>query len=186
MAADPRWLEILKAGGGQAAAAAIACGLFLLAASKEWMPPPEPWMIHGAVFGLALFGLLAVVAVASAANRLFPVRVWFLHYYNRRQRKRLAEAYIPHMTPKEREIIGYLLNKNQKMFTAAHDGGYAVTLISRGIIIRALQGGQGFYQDDTPFAVPDEIWEVFVAHKDKFPYTRDDEEYVTHPWRRPF
>ena len=37
------------------------------------------------------------------------------------------------MTDKERQIIGYLLRYRQKSFTCASDGGYANTLVSRGI-----------------------------------------------------
>lgn len=50
MAADPRWLEILKASGGQAFALSGACGAILLAAHLEWIPPLEPWMVQAAVF----------------------------------------------------------------------------------------------------------------------------------------
>ena len=65
--------------------------------------------------------------------------------------------YIPHMTRNEKRIIGYLIHHNDKMFTGAVDGGYAVTLISRKIVVRALQGGQAFDAEDTPFAIPDDV-----------------------------
>src|ERR1035438_7219151 len=56
-----------------------------------------------------------------------------IYYINLRRSKREVERYIPHMTTKEREIIAYLLAKNQKTFLAAIDGGHAATLLSRGI-----------------------------------------------------
>jgi len=87
------------------------------------------------------------------------------------------------MTLREKTIIGYLLHHNQKMFTGADDGGYAITLISRKIVVRALQGGQVFYGEQTPYAIPDNIWDVLVAHKDQFPYDPPKEKPEVHPWR---
>jgi hypothetical protein len=59
-------------------------------------------------------------------------------------------------------------------------------LISQRIIVRALQPGQVFYADDTPFAVPDPVWKVLVKHRDKFPFTEPDRyERRGHPWRVP-
>ena len=58
-----------------------------------------------------------------------------------------VQKYISLMTPKEREIIGYLLAKNQRMFTYKLDGGYASTLISRNIIRCALQHRQMLFSN---------------------------------------
>jgi hypothetical protein len=184
MTPDPRWLEILKASGWQTAAIAIACGLFLLSAHLGWLPPLDPWMILLAVAGLLLCGCLAVASFFSALFKFFPIHKWFAHWINIRRQKRAARNYIPHMTSEERQIIAYLLAKNQKMFTCAHDGGYATTLISRGILVRALQGGQVFASEDMPVAVPDHIWDVLLAHKDQFLYKPEKGE--THPWRVPW
>ncbi len=71
---------------------------------------------------------------------------------------------ISQMDSKEREIIGYLLAKNQRMFTNTPDGGYANTLISKGIIILALRPGQAF-SNETPFEVPEHIWNVLLKYK---------------------
>ena len=168
MTPDPRWLEILKASGWQTAAIAAACGLFLMAAHLGWLPPLEPWMELIAVAGLLLFGCLAVASVLSALLKFFPIQKWLLHWITFHRQKRAARNYIQHMTPKERPIIAYLLAKNQKMFTCASDGGYATTLISRGILVRALKSGQVFATEDMPVAVPDHIWKVLVAYKDQF------------------
>jgi hypothetical protein len=48
------------------------------------------------------------------------------------------------LTKKEREIIAYLLHHGQRMFTANLDGGHAATLMSRGIVRKALRAGQVF------------------------------------------
>lgn len=54
---------------------------------------------------------------------------------------------------------------------------------SQGGVVRALQGGQVFYEDDTPFAIPDQIWDVLWAHKDAFPYKPPKGESEVQPWR---
>ncbi|MDX2074361.1 MAG: hypothetical protein SFX19_08380 [Alphaproteobacteria bacterium] len=86
------------------------------------------------------------------------------------------------MTEEERKIIAYLLAKNQKTFTAAADGGYAATLLSRGIVIVLAQHGQQLNMEDVPMTIPDPLWDVLVQHKDKFPYNPDDESEA-YPWR---
>ena len=43
------------------------------------------------------------------------------------------------MTKEDKEIIGYLLHHNQKMFQAGVTGGYAAPLISKGIIRQDLR-----------------------------------------------
>jgi hypothetical protein len=130
---------------------------------------------------------LALASIASEAYKLFPLQTWILHWITIWRQKRDVRDYIPHMTPDERKIISYLLAKNQKMFTAAPDGGYAATLISRGIVVRALRPGQVFGYEDMPLAIPDHIWEVLLEHKDQFPYkpSRRGETEV-YPWRIPW
>jgi len=181
MTADPRWLEIIKASGGQAFALAGASGALLLAAHWNWIPPLEPWMIHAATVLLVLGTLLWLVNVISAANSVFAPREWFIHWVKTRQEKRAAEKYIPFMNEHERAIIAYLLEHNEKTFTTDADGGYATTLISRGIVLRALRSGQVFAAADMPVLVPDHVWDVMVKHKDKFPY--EPSEDGGHLWR---
>jgi Super-infection exclusion protein B len=185
---DPRWLEVLKAGGWQTAAVAAACGLFLMAVHLQWLPPLEPWMVLIAAAGLLLFGCLAVASFLSAYFKFFPVHEWLSHWVAIHRGKRAARDYIQYMTPKERQIIAYLLAKNQKMFTCASDGGYAATLISRGLLVPALRRGQAYTVEDMPIAVPEHIWGVFLVHKDQFPYTpeRGERGVETHPWRVPW
>jgi hypothetical protein len=92
------------------------------------------------------------------------------------------------MTAQEKQIIAYLLARNQKTITADQDGGYASTLISRGILVLALQRGQVFRGSETPFAVPDHIWNELAKHKEQFPYSpliRSD-GVEPYPWRVPW
>jgi hypothetical protein len=91
-----------------------------------------------------------------------------------------VEDYIPLMTEKDREIIGYLLHRKERMFTADVDGGHARLLVSLGIIRSALKSGQPFYENDAPFEMPMSVWRILVKHKDRFPVPDDD---APHPWR---
>jgi len=187
--ADPKWLEILKASGSQSAAAAFACGLLLLVAHWGWLPPLDPWMVIAATFGLLLFGSLALVAIGAAVNRTFPIREWIVYHVHERRFQREVRNYIPHMTEKDREIIGYLLAKNQKQFTADQDGGYATNLISRKVVRYAAQPGQIFRGTDVPMRIPDNVWQILKEHQDEFPYTAPKlrpGEVEPAPWRIPW
>ncbi len=84
------------------------------------------------------------------------------------------------MSDDERAIIGYLLERNQKTFECAADGGHAKTLIARGIIVSALRPGQFFDFEDVPMSIPDDVWDVLLSHRDAFPATYGGE---AHPWR---
>jgi hypothetical protein len=92
-----------------------------------------------------------------------------------------VEDYIPFMTPKDKEIIGYLLHHNQRMFDCEPDGGHARLLLSRGIVRIAARPGQQVAYMNVPFEIPLNIWNVLVKHKQLFPCVTDDDG--GHPWR---
>jgi hypothetical protein len=187
MTPDPRWLEILKASGWQTAAGAAACGLFLLIGYWGWLPPLDPWMVQLAAFAFLLCAFLATASVITAALKFFPIQKWVVHWRNIRKAKTGLRAYIPHMTQHERAIIAYLLAKNQKTFTASSDGGYAATLLSRGIVIIIAQPGQHLDPENVPMTIPDHLWDVLTEHKGDFPYTTpEDDEGEVYPWRVPW
>jgi ABC-type microcin C transport system permease subunit YejB len=140
-------------------------------------------MAQLAMAGLLLFGFLAVASLITAVNKFFPVRKWIVHWVNTHRQKTAVRNYIPHMTDEERAIIAYLLAKNQKTFIAEVNGGYAMTLISRGIVVRAVVQDQVFDFRNTPMAIPDHIWDVLVQHKDQFPYTPPEDGTEVLPWR---
>ena len=88
------------------------------------------------------------------------------------------------MTTKEREIIGYLLAKNQKMFDYTADGGDANTLISRRIVVCAMLPGQSYTNYGVTFKIPEHVWDVLIKHKAEFPYTlpKPGEKTEPYPW----
>ena len=159
----------------------------LLALGKNgWIAPLDPLVEQGAVFGLVLGLILAIVSFWSALYERFPIDKLIAERLREKHAKKLIEDYIPHLTEDESNILGYLLKHNQKMFTAEADGGYAVTLISRGIIVRAMRGGQQASAMDVPYSVPDYVWKILVKNRGKIRYKalmKGSTE--VHPWRVP-
>jgi hypothetical protein len=180
---DPKWLEILKASGWQTTAIAIACSVFLFLSHIGLLPPLPDWATLVVWFIGLICGCLAVASWCSAAYNFFPLHIWYLHYQGIWRAKRGLHKYIPYMTPEEKEIIGYLLAKNQKTFTAAADGGHGATLLSRGIIIVLAQHGQQLDSENIPMTIPDPLWDVFVKRKKEFPYSPPTIGEESHPWR---
>ncbi len=98
-----------------------------------------------------------------------------------RQFKHQIAAHIPSMSAEEKQIIGYLLAKDQRMFTNSPDGGHATTLISKGFVVAAVLPGQAFSYYEMPFKIPDHVWDVLVAHKADFPYAPPELDGVLTP-----
>jgi hypothetical protein len=170
MTADPKWLEILKASGWHTAALACASAAILFLNAKKLLPvAPESWLIQGAEVGLFVFGFLTLANVGSHLEK--PLRSWFGRRRAVHKAKCRVEEYIPSMTPKEREIVGYLLANNLKTFTYTVDGGAANTLISRGIVACALLPGQSCTNYGVPFVIPEHVWDVLLKHRAEFPNT---------------
>jgi hypothetical protein len=181
MAADPKWLEILKASGWQTAALAIAFGVLFSLIHANLLPSPgASWLV--AIAGACIVCLcLSFASILSALAKAIPAKRWFSQWSRRRKVRKSVEDYIPFMTDNDKRIIGYLLNRNQKTFTAALDGGYATTLIARGIVAASPRPGQIFPHDDLPFSIPDEVWQVLCEHRSSFPAPPPG--YNQHPWR---
>jgi hypothetical protein len=184
MSPDPKWLEILKASGGQSASLAVACAAFLVLTWLRWIPEPYPWMIHASVFVLVLSGMLTITSFGTAFLKSIPIHKWAVRSFHERRAARELEKYLDHLTVEERKILTYLLHHNQKMFTGAADGGHAVTLISRGFVVRAMNPGQQASAEDVPYAIPDHVWDMLIRNKERFPYKPPPKgEVERDPWR---
>ncbi|MFZ0852614.1 MAG: hypothetical protein WAO08_25845 [Hyphomicrobiaceae bacterium] len=186
--ADPRWLEILKASGWQTTFAALGCAIFLLLAERGVIPAQSlPSVIPIMWCAFLLSSALALASIAQSAARAFPVDLWVRRWFLRRKAKREVADYIPFMSDKERQIIGYLLKYRRKTFDSADDGGYAAPLIARGIVVVAGVGGQRIDLERVPMAVPDHVWEVLEKHADEFPHRPDmNGKTEMQPWRVPW
>lgn len=182
--ADPKWLEIFKASGWQTTALAIACGLIIVLVKSEVIPTTgSPSWIALPAIGALIFGCLSLAAMGSALAKVIKPATKFDRWRLKRHEERAAREFIQYMTDKDREIIGYLLYHNHKMFQAYQDGGYAAPLISKGIIQRSSVHGQPVDPNWMPFEVPDHVWSVLEKNREAFPYEPPTAgEVEKHPW----
>ena len=184
--ADPKWLEILKASGWQTSALSVACVLILIFIKIGFIPTTNsPLWIALPFTGAIAFGCLSLAAIGSEFNNAIKPRInqWRLE----RQKVKELRGFIPYMTEKDREIIGYLLYHNQKVFQANQDGGYAAPLISKGVIKICLMHGQVFDVSHVPFEIPDYAWSVLEENKELFPYNPPPKgKFEKHPWAIPW
>lgn len=183
---DPRWLEILKASSWQIGAISVALIIFWLLLRFEVLPPiNSPWVVYGLPLAilitgtLALFGILEFIA-ARIREKIGDWREQAKRTKRLRQEQEAFRKYIPFMTDDEKRILGYLLQSNQKTFTAPIDGGRAATLLGRGYIRIGVRGEQMVNQLSVPFFVPDHLWEVLEEHEAEFP--QDFPENGPRPW----
>jgi hypothetical protein len=149
--------------------------------------PLDSWVIQTAEVSLLVFGCLSLasfgssIVTASSGPRAKLARRWAI----RKAQHQVAKD-IPSMTAKEREIIGYLLDKNQKMFDYTADGGDANTLISKRIVVCALLPGQPYTNFGVPFKVPEHVWDVLIKYKAEFPAPAKLEKPQPYPWAIPW
>jgi hypothetical protein len=184
MTADPRWLEILKASGWQTTALTAAAALILyLNATKRFATPLDSWVIQTAEVSILVFGCLSLASIGSTIVKASSgPRAWLARQWAIRKAQQQVKKEIPSMTAKEREIIGYLLAENQKMFETTGEGGYANTLISKRIVVCALLPGQSYRNYGVPFKIPGYVWDVLLKHKTEFPPPEKTEKPQPYPW----
>jgi hypothetical protein len=172
MGPDAKWLDILKATGWQFGCLAVAAWLAVVADKNGWLPVAlDPLVKQGTMLAAIAFTGLWVATIGSTTTKWTAVPVEkFKRWNSLRTHAKAFESYIPHMTIEERRIFAQLLHENRKSFTAAHDGGYAGTLLGRRFISILAVQGQAVSYEDVPFGVPDHIWDIAVKHKADFPY----------------
>ena len=183
--ADPRWLEILKATGWQNFGLSLAFATFIYLVKTKSISVTDStlWVAIPAIISLVCGGL-ALAAFGNAITKFTNNRI--SRYFSRRKYRKMVEKCIPHMTEKDREIIGYLLHHNHKTFQTTSDGGYAAPLIGKRIIRVAAVQGQVLDGNWFPFEVVDDAWDVLLKFRENFPYQPPRSEIETHPWAIPW
>lgn len=188
-------VDLLKASGWQAAMIAVAAGLFLFLSDHGVLPKLSEVLTLGALAVMFLSAALAIAPVAAALQDWVAERIAKAQVIRDRRTavdavKQKFRDYLPYMTSRERQILGYLLKRRQKLFTADADGGYAGTLMSLGFVTIVARPGQQFDSDKVPLGVPDPVWEVLEEDTSKFDYTpemhEDDPTLEPEPWRIPW
>lgn len=179
------WLKnLIKTGGRKAFAIAMACGILLWIDHKEILALSPNYKNLIVILGITSGSVAVTSFVAAIAELVRPIignEIWKL-----RARKKV-QKYLPRLTEKEKEIIAYLLAKNQTMFTCDSDGEEARTLIASGFVVCALRPGQVFIEGEVPHAIPEYVWTVLIKNKDLFPYQpANDDDIEAYPWRTPW
>jgi hypothetical protein len=129
---DAKWLDVLKAGGPKAVAAAVALGVFALLLNGEHIPGKElPWLYPLSVLGFLIFACVSVASICSFVFEEFEVVQRVKTKAAKRRAKERIEGLIPFMTDVDKAIIGYLLHHNQRMFSTDDDGAMRRILLRR-------------------------------------------------------
>ena len=77
---------------------------------------------------------------------------------------------IPHLDPIEKQILGHLLEKQQKiLYVPSYDSGVE-TLIKRGIVEPFITQTREHLVWQIPMRIPDEIWVILIRHRASLPY----------------
>lgn len=117
---------------------------------------------------------------ASFWNATKALRQHLVEKFLQHRDKKRLEKELEFMTPKEREIIAYLLAKKQKVFEVLPDGEQASTLIAKGFVVRTARKPPALHRDIT-VEIPAHVWDVLSKHQDSFPYQPSKSE--AHAWR---
>lgn len=165
--------DLLKASGWQALFVSLGLfGYLALQANGVIDTDSAPYLIP-IVWLIAI--ALAGVALASFAD--FVIRK--VSEYQKRSAYRAAEATrrtafiegIPRLSDRERQIFGYLLEKNLTRFDADSTGGYASNLIAKGYVVPIAKPGMHYSIDRFPYEVPKYVWDEICKNRESFPYT---------------
>jgi len=167
-----------------------SCGGLLYLSITDLIPGMENLV---PLLWIATFIAAALAVAAFLSDLEQRVRRWGAVWERHRARKNAARefrSYLPFLSDKERQILGYIREKKLKTFEAAMDGGYANGLLARRFIVQIAAPGQVFNEQSATMAVPDFVWAILQEQPDHFPYKpeysggRDSVE--TQPWRKPW
>jgi hypothetical protein len=180
---DPsKILEFIKLNGSKSFAFGAGCAAFLALAYSGLIGTVEPLVIQFVALVFCVTAALAVVALCTGIADLFALRHRFDRWMLARAERADLKRYLPFMSAQEREIIGYLLAKNERVFTADSDAGHAATLLGKRYVRIAVRGRQEVMQHSVPMEVPEHLWKVFQKNKTMFPVINPD-DYSAPPWR---
>lgn len=179
---------MLKASGWQTTFLAIAFGVIFLMIQTETIAVTDSplWLAIPAIFTI-IFSCLSLATIFSSFFRWLNLGQKYENWKSNREYVKEVVEFIPHMEAKDKEIVAYLLHYNQRTFTNDQDGGYAATLLSKGIVKISARHGQSIDLTRVPFEVPGFIWVELVKRKDQFPYSPPQKgQLESYPWVIPW
>lgn len=191
---DSNWLKALEIRGSTAAAVASASILVFVMSELGWfyLDILPTWM-------KALFAIVAILALALVGGNVVQ---WLIdeaakkkersrkeeERRNEQRQKDEAQAnyrqnvlgYLNTLSDREREILSYLVQKNQQSFSADMAGERIGPLKQKGLVDMS----SGVHtQMEWPFTIPNFVWEELQNLKEEF-NTADLNE--PQPWRDPW
>lgn len=115
---DLKWVvEFLKVSGWKTASLCAGAYLLIYANTKNLLPIRlHSWVVETLLIIFVFCGFLTLASITSAIVPFIRDRV--TKAWEVRRSKHQVAATIPYLTPKEKQIIGYLLKNNQKMLPA--------------------------------------------------------------------
>ncbi|MFB9982823.1 hypothetical protein ACFSQQ_26205 [Mesorhizobium kowhaii] len=150
---------------------ALACAILVLAPviGVTTFSGIDPTVMSFARVGLAVFGSLTLMNLAVATwggvrwigSKLAEIR-------SRSAHKAAAAASLNELTARERNILAFLVTRNERHFVSNINGGYAASLIGRGLIHLAARPGQSLSALSVPFTVDEYVWEALQARREEF------------------
>lgn len=132
--------------------------------------------------GVIASAWIVAVLCTCLALTSFVIFLWsrIASLRQRYRDKKRIQTELGSLTPKEREIIAYLLAKQQRVFEVLPDGEEARTLIAKRFVVRTARTPPTVHRDIT-VEVPPHVWDVLIKNRSRFPCQTPDPK--THPWR---
>lgn len=135
--------------------------------------------------GLVVFGCLSGVGMlATAWNGVEWGWALVMKRRAKSARARWAEKSLDDLTARERNILSFLVTRGERHFTADMNGGYAASLIGRGLIHRTVRRGHTFHALSAPYSVDEDVWKALQKRKNDFKHHNPDGRppHIDSPW----
>lgn len=144
-----------------------------------------PTVTPFAQLALVVFGCLSAISILAFSWRGVELTWGFVSKrIAKAQYRKAAAKSLDDLTKRERDILAFLVTNGERHFTTDVTGGFAASLIGRGLIVRAIRPGQAIDQLVTPFSVDEAVWKALQQRKDEFEHPEPDGRppYVDSPW----
>ena len=159
---------------------AVAAWILLYIHTRGLMPLPAGLVVSTLIVAVLCTCLALTSLLAHLWNTTKCLRQHLAEMFHHHRDKKRIQRKLDYLIPKEREIIAYLLAKQQRVLEVLPDGEQAASLIAKGFVVWTARKPPAIHRDIT-VEVPAHVWDVLVKNRAKFPYEAPKPE--THPWR---
>lgn len=165
---ESAWLKVLDMKGEIATALCLASIVVIVCADRDWL-----YISQLPKTALALVAILGIVSGLIAVARLGKIVSDKVQTWRRAKKEQAAIdasaketlVFLNTLTDGERNVLSYLVQKNQQSFTGTMMGRNIVTLRQKRLIVM----GTGIVaQDDVPYTIPPYVWAELQVRKEEF------------------